>query len=989
MIKIDKIQHTILWVFLIAFLGSTFFAFKAFVDLKNAYLRTDSEIVTLRMLQAVDNMSNNLFEINETQNNFLLTKDPSYLLAYKQAMSKFPQIREQIQQAGVKDSLEQIHIQKALFYAQQFVDLAHNGIPNTTQTILATTGSGWLEQKANLLEQVRHYISLIEKQERKNFASTDLARVSKTNQALLVFILFSVGMFLFFVINFMLIRRTLYARRKTEEAIDENQKLFSTLFYKSPVMLTLMDATTYKIVDVNESALKFFNNSKAEVIGKDPKEINVMLDPVAERKINKLLDKNEKVKDFEAKIVMSNGEDKYMSYSIDKINLGGKEYLLLAYLDVTSKKLSEMKLKESEILFSTLFYKSPVNFFIIELSTGELLNVNDNFLSFFGFKRKEVVGKSTNDLNIWVDNNNHQSLAANLQHIGEDNQELLVRKRNGELCYILIHGEQLQLYGKECMVGAFVDINASKLAETTIKRLNATLEQKVQERTKEISDYKYALDQSSIVAITDQSRVIRYVNNNFCRISGYSRLELIGTKRPIVDPWLHSKEHVEELEQAMQEGRIWKGETRNYAKDGSPYWTDTTIVPFLDEEQRPYQFLSIRWDITDKKKGDSALLQAMHDLELSANRLKEAQALSHLGSWEHNFHTGESVWSDETFRILGISSDQTSPSLDAFYALVHPEDLAGVYKVSKNLSAHHANSSYVCRIIRKDGVERHLYIEFDVVLDEDQQLVRWNGILHDITERVLAQQEKDKVTADLIQRNKDLQQFNYIISHNLRAPVVNIMGLTHLMDKLQPDSAKFEECLKGVRLSVLKLDEVIIDLNNILQIRQEINEAREYVRLTELVNDVEAVLSNRILFEKAEIRTQFNGLDQIYTLKSYLYSIIYNLVSNSIKYRQPDQHPVIEITGEHHDGKVRLMFRDNGLGINLEKYGDKVFGLYKRFHFHTEGKGMGLFMVKTQVEILGGKISVESEEKKGTVFTLEFEAQEVLQAAEISHSALF
>ncbi|WP_187261371.1 PAS domain S-box protein [Pontibacter beigongshangensis] len=984
--KLDKIQHTIFFVFLVTFMVTTFFAAKTFLELKRAYLRADNEVVTLRVLKSVGQLNNNLHEINERYHTYLLTGNREHLDAYTQALTQYSFHLEQLQDVSLADRQGRYWLQQFIRSAEAYESLLKQNLPVTSAASVARPDSLWLEQKAQLLEEASNFVRLIEEQERQNFDANDQERKQETQEALQVLIFFAAGMFVFFVFNFLLIRKTLADRKKNGQALEENQQLFSSLFYQSPVMMTLMDAVTGQIVDVNEAALQFFNNRKEDVIGKVPEELPISLDPEDQQEMSRCLEQHARVKDFEIKMMMANGDEKYMSYSIDKINLRGKSYLLLAYTDVTDKILSQQKLMESEKLFSTLFYKSPVNFYISETATGILVDVNENFLSFFDLSKEEVLGKTTAELQIWDDETAQSLLTANLQRAGEANMELLVRKKNCELRYILLHGEQLQLKGKACMVGAFVDITESKRAEATIKRLNASLEQKVQERTKEISDYKYALDQSAIVAITDQSGDIRHVNNNFCRISGYSRAELIGREHRVIDLATHTQGLLYEMEQAMRLGKIWKGEVKNMAKNGSSYWTDTTIVPFLDEQQQPYQFLSIQWDISDKKKGETALLQAMHDLELSANRLKEAQALAHMGSWDYNFGTGEYSWSDETFRILGTSPQETAPSPEAFIAMVHPDDLPYVQELTDQLSQYLTDSSFICRIIRKDGVERHLSVEYEVVLDEQQNVVRWNGIFQDLTEQILAQKEKDKMTADLTERNKDLQQFNYIISHNLRAPVVNILGLTNLINNLAPGSQQFLDCLSGIRVSVLRLDEVIKDLNSILQVRQEINEAKEYVCLAELVHDVEAILSNRIQHEKATIHTAFKRLDKMYTLKSYLYSIFYNLISNSIKYRKPDQPPVITISGEVAGDKVRLVFQDNGLGIDLAKYGDKVFGLYKRFHFHTEGKGMGLFMVKTQVEILGGRISVESEDNKGTTFTLEFEAEEVLQAKYGEHA---
>jgi signal transduction histidine kinase len=127
-----------------------------------------------------------------------------------------------------------------------------------------------------------------------------------------------------------------------------------------------------------------------------------------------------------------------------------------------------------------------------------------------------------------------------------------------------------------------------------------------------------------------------------------------------------------------------------------------------------------------------------------------------------------------------------------------------------------------------------------------------------------------------------------------------------------------------------------------------------------------------IVKNHVNIITSFDPARRISTIRSYLQSIFYNLISNSIKYKRPDTNPEIRITSSLTDNGVRLVFSDNGMGIDLGTQGTKVFGLYKRFHPNTaEGKGMGLFMVKTQVETLGGEISIKSEVNKGTEFTIE------------------
>jgi PAS domain S-box-containing protein len=228
------------------------------------------------------------------------------------------------------------------------------------------------------------------------------------------------------------------------------------------------------------------------------------------------------------------------------------------------------------------------------------------------------------------------------------------------------------------------------------------------------------------------------------------------------------------------------------------------------------------------------------------------------------------------------------------------------------------------------------------------------------------------ITLDLLQRNKALEQFTYIVSHNLRAPVANIMALTDAISEIDLEDFDKKILMDGLSVSVLKLNDIIYDLNDILRVKNNLSEKKEYVYFSQLIDNIQISINDQIKKEHVLIETDFSAVDKLLTLKSYLYSIFYNLISNSIKFRQPGLSPVIVMKSFKFKDKIELHYSDNGLGINIEKEGDQLFGLYKRFHLDTEGKGIGLFMTKTQVETLGGKISVESEVNKGVKFLIQF-----------------
>lgn len=259
------------------------------------------------------------------------------------------------------------------------------------------------------------------------------------------------------------------------------------------------------------------------------------------------------------------------------------------------------------------------------------------------------------------------------------------------------------------------DITARKQAEAAQNQL-----------VKQLSGLKFALDQAAIVATTDAQGRITYVNDRFCEISQYARAELMGQTHKLINSGYHPRSFFQDLWKTISSGRVWKGEIKNLAKDGSEYWVDTVIVPFLDDRGQPFQYMAIRFEVTERKQVEEALRR-------SEASLTDAQRIAQLGHWEFDLATQGLTWSSQMFQIFGLDPTQPEPTYAEFQQMIEPDDWPAMAEAIGRAIATATPYELEHRILRPDGSVRYLLGKGEAVLNAQGQVIKLRGTGQDIT----------------------------------------------------------------------------------------------------------------------------------------------------------------------------------------------------------------------------------------------------------------
>lgn len=497
------------------------------------------------------------------------------------------------------------------------------------------------------------------------------------------------------------------------------------------------------------------------------------------------------------------------------------------------------------------------------------------------------------------------------------------------------------------------------LINTIASTIEVFFNRAAQRRELESSEARFrtAFEESAIgMALVSLQGKWMMVNSALCKMVGYTHEEMMACgfqELTCPEDLPQDLEALDEMRAGKRE--LYRAVKRFIHKDGTTVWINLNVALLRDKKGVPLYNVAQLENITERMESQMKFRDLVEKSVVGVYIVQDG-VFVYANPWVLK----EFGYKEE--ELIGHS---------VFEFIVEEDQQRAKEDIEVRLDMHVDKVQSEVRARRKDG--SIVWLEFYGSKTQFRGADSVIGTIVDITERKHLEDERRRIIADLVQRNKDITEFTQIVSHNLRGPLSTILGLCQIING-RKEELDAEYVANGLLVNAEKLDKVVRELNTALSIKSSFTPHVRNVLLTDVLEDVKRKHEEGVKAVSPEIVADFEPDFEIKTVSSLFTDLISNIFSNCLLYHSPDRKCRIVISARKTNSEVVISIADNGIGLNMKLFGDKLFGLNKRFHNIGHGTGLGLFMSKAMVEVLNGSIGLESEVGVGTTVTIKLPA---------------
>jgi PAS domain S-box-containing protein len=718
-------------------------------------------------------------------------------------------------------------------------------------------------------------------------------------------------------------------RKRVEEALRESEERFSKAFHASPDMMAIVNLKDGKYVEVNDSFVLFTGYTREELVGHSNDEFDMWVDPQERDRMTRLLGERGRIRHEEYHFRTKSREIRTWLCSADIINIGGEPFMLAVATDISERKRIEEALRESEERFSKAFHASPGSISISRLSDGIFVEVNESFLRDKGYTREEVIGRSSLELEIWEDQEQHDRILRMLKEQGRvRNEPSQFRTKSGEIRKGYLSAELVSLGNEPCIIVLNTDVTQQQQAEEQVRLLSSV--------TQQVSD-------STIV--TDPNFKITYMNQAAEDLFGYSLEEIRGKGMEILNASPLAKNLHDEILKTVTCGEVWRGTTIKKRKDGSTFICDCRLSPLYDESGQICSYIDIQHDVTRQKEVDAKLQVQKQLIERIVATIPDGVLVID--------NSDRIILANKAFyKIFLLNKRATRNRL--FNEILPVDQLFNRYKAVKR------------------GKRVHNPLEFRYQAEDIEKIItsniiKMNGERILLTFKDISREREEEEKLYLTDRLASIGEMAAGLAHELNNPLTGILALSQLLsDSDIPE--EYKEDLQHVYNEAKRAASIV---KSVLLFARNNNYENGQSSANEVVKDV---LRLREYEEKANNITVVTDLQKnppdVPIDKFQLQQVFLNIILNAEAAIKDTNRPGTLIvkteTSNHH---INVLFNDNGCGIKKNVL-PRIFDPFFTTKDIGKGTGLGLSICYGIVVKHGGKISVKSKEKEGTTFTI-------------------